>query len=168
MDQGRTWHLAAVATADQAAFKFHAPQDGEYWFTVSVVDRQGIREIADISPPPVPGLKVRVQTTGDVPENGKKAPAKTDDKTVRVGHIRVVGNDATRQDVIRKAVSIFPGQVLTYQELRAAERTLEQLNLFEVNPKTGVRPTVTVVDSDNDDLFKDILIQVKEKKASKH
>src|SRR5262249_26433861 len=43
-----------------------------------------------------------------------------------------------------------------------AERNLARRNIFEVNPEQGVRPTVTVIDNDNDSTIKDILVQVKE------
>ena len=42
------------------------------------------------------------------------------------------------------------------------EANLRRLNIFEVNPETGVRPQVTVEDLDSDNPNKDILVQVKE------
>jgi hypothetical protein len=60
-------------------------------------------------------------------------------------------------------VPVIPGQVLNSADLRAAERSLEKLNRFVVDPEKGIRPTVTVVDSDSDSPVKDILIQVQEK-----
>jgi hypothetical protein len=166
-DQGKTWLEAARATPHQSSFEYHAPADGDYWFTVVVVDREGRRDV-ETSQQTTPGLKVRVQSTSDAVKNDKRSAGASDEKSVRVGQIRIVGNDTIGQDVILRAAPIFPGQVLSYPELRSAERKLEQLNLFEVNPKTGIRPTITVVDPDSDSAFKDILIQVKEKRAPKH
>ncbi len=80
----------------------------------------------------------------------------------RVGQIFVVGNEITRQNVILRQVPLYPGQLLAYPELRAAERNLSRLNLFETNGETGVRPTVTVMDPDSDSEFKDILVSVQE------
>jgi beta-lactamase regulating signal transducer with metallopeptidase domain len=158
-DQGKTWTQHAEATPDQDAFTFVAPRDGLYWFIVCTVDAQGRRSPADLHQA-APGLQVLVDTTKDVPKQ-------TDDKQVRVGQIIIKGNVRTEQEVILKAVPLFPGQVLSYAELRAAERNLERLNLFEVNPKTGIRPKITVVDADGDSRYKDIVIEVKEKESGK-
>ncbi|HJT79182.1 MAG TPA: BamA/TamA family outer membrane protein, partial [Gemmataceae bacterium] len=80
----------------------------------------------------------------------------------RVGQIFVVGNDVTRQNVILRQVPLYPGQVLTYPELRIAEQNLARLNIFETNPESGVKPTVSVIDPDVDSPFKDILVSVQE------
>jgi outer membrane protein assembly complex protein YaeT len=80
----------------------------------------------------------------------------------RVGEIIIIGNDTTRQNVILRQVPLLPGQILTYPDLRVAERNLARLNIFEVNPETGVRPTVTVIDPDSDSEFKNILVTVQE------
>lgn len=80
----------------------------------------------------------------------------------RVGEIRLVGNLVTRQDVILNQLEIFPGQILSYPDLRRSEANLARLNIFEMNPESGVRPTVTVLDPDSDSPVKDILVTVQE------
>ncbi len=80
----------------------------------------------------------------------------------RVGQVFIVGNERTRQNVILRQVPLFPGQVLTYPDLRLAERNLARLNIFEVSQDGGVRPTVSVLDPDSDSEFKDIMVQVQE------
>jgi outer membrane protein insertion porin family len=80
----------------------------------------------------------------------------------RVGEIYIVGNDVTRQNVILRQIPLYPGQVLTYPDLRLAEKNLAKLGIFETNGQTGVRPTVSVIDPDSDTDFKDILVQVQE------
>jgi len=55
---------------------------------------------------------------------------------------------------------------LTYPELKQAEKMLAELGGV-VDPATGVHPTITVIDSENDDAHKDILITVQEKKAKR-
>lgn len=60
-DQGLTWRQEASATPDQEAFSFFAPQDGQYWFSVVVVDQQGNRQPADLKTAP-PGQKIVVDT----------------------------------------------------------------------------------------------------------
>lgn len=79
----------------------------------------------------------------------------------RVGDIIIVGNTTTRQNVILRQVPLFPGQILSYPALREAERNLARLGIFETNPATGVRPTVTALDR-GDPAFKDILVNVQE------
>lgn len=98
--------------------------------------------------PDQPGL-VRVQY-----EVMEKPPAK-------VGQIFIVGNDVTQDRVIRRVIGLYPGQTLRYPELRAAERDLARLNIFEMNPELGIRPTISVLE-DTDSEYKDLLVTVKE------
>jgi hypothetical protein len=60
-DQGRTWHEQAVASPDQEAFPFYAPNDGMYWFSVCVVNHQNKREPEDIYRAP-PSQKILIDT----------------------------------------------------------------------------------------------------------
>lgn len=80
----------------------------------------------------------------------------------RVKEVLIVGNEWTRDNVIRRQVPLYPGQLLTYPKLREAERNLARLNIFDMNPATGVRPTVSVLDPDGDSEFKDILVNLNE------
>ncbi len=91
-----------------------------------------------------------------------KEKAERLEKPVRVGEVIIVGNEKTRDDVIRREVPLYPGQVLSYPDLRTAERNLERLHIFEINPETGVRPTVTVIEPDSDAEVKNVLVQVQE------
>lgn len=78
-----------------------------------------------------------------------------------VGQVLIVGNTVTQDRVIRRMLTgIQPGQVLRYPELRIAERDLARLNIFEMAPEKGIRPTVQVLDSPGP--FKDILVKVEE------
>jgi outer membrane protein insertion porin family len=79
----------------------------------------------------------------------------------RVGNVIIVGNEVTKQNVILRQVPLYPGQILTYPDLRVAERNLARLNIFETN-EAGVRPTVTVLNPDSDSEYKDILVQIQE------
>src|SRR5262249_45045982 len=78
--------------------------------------------------------------------------------------IIIVGNDRTRQNVILRQVPLFPGQVLTYPDIKLAERNLARLGIFEASQDGAVRPTITVMDNPMmpDSPFKDILINVQE------
>jgi outer membrane protein assembly complex protein YaeT len=80
----------------------------------------------------------------------------------RVGQIYVIGNEVTKQNVILRQVPLYPGQPLTYPDMRLAEKNLARLNIFEMNPDAGIRPTVTVLDPDGDSEFKDIQVNVQE------
>jgi hypothetical protein len=61
-DAGGTWALAAKVEPRQTSFSYRAPRDGEYWFAIRTVDRQGhirpdrssgpeLRVIVDTLPP---------------------------------------------------------------------------------------------------------------------
>ena len=77
-----------------------------------------------------------------------------------VGQIHIVGNTVTQDRVIRRVLGLYPGQTLRYPELRIGERNLAKLNIFKVDPATGIRPTISVLESDNE--FKDVLVNVEE------
>ncbi|MCY2947300.1 MAG: outer membrane protein assembly factor BamA [Gemmataceae bacterium] len=86
----------------------------------------------------------------------------TERQPARVGQILIVGNERTKQNVILRQVPLYSGQVLTYPDLRVAERNLAKLNIFETSPDGNVRPTVTVLDPEGDSEFKDLLVQIQE------
>jgi outer membrane protein assembly complex protein YaeT len=98
---------------------------------------------------PAPG---QVAVSFDLQE---KPPAK-------VGDIIISGNEVTRDNVIRRQIGLYPGQTLTYPDLKVAEKNLARLNIFEVDPAKGIKPTVSVLDPDSDKEFKDILVTVQE------
>jgi outer membrane protein insertion porin family len=86
---------------------------------------------------------------------------------LRVGQIFIQGNDRTKDDVIRRQLifaGLLQGQVLQTPDLREAERNLARLGIFEVDPQTGVRPTVTVIEPPSGIAtdFRDILVRVQE------
>jgi hypothetical protein len=95
-------------------------------------------------------------------EQAKPAFKTPDRKPARVGQVLIVGNTRTPDTVILKAVPLFPGQVLSYADLRAAERKLARLNRFKVDAKSGAGPTVSVLDRGTDEEYRDILIRVEE------
>src|ERR1051326_665756 len=89
------------------------------------------------------------------------------DATSRVGNIFIIGNDRTREDVIRPQLQFYPGQILSFADIRASEKNLERLGIFENNPETGVRPTIEVFPQNGPDCpFHDILVHVQETKTS--
>src|SRR5262249_9084230 len=83
---------------------------------------------------------------------------------VTVSQIYIIGAELTHQNVILRQIPFGPGQVISYPDLRAAEASLEKLNIFENDPDgTGLRPTVEVLDPDGPVPVKDILITVQPK-----
>src|SRR5262249_47212500 len=60
-DQGKNWDLSASAKPEQDAFTFTAPRDGEYWFSIAVIDPQGKQDPVDIYQAPV-GQRIVVDT----------------------------------------------------------------------------------------------------------
>src|SRR5262249_34275638 len=148
-DEGRPYRQAATATPGEDSFPFEAPHDGAYRFVVQTVAEDRI-EPGDVTAAK-PVLRVRVEA--------KTTP-------VRIGQIHIVGNTRTEAAVILHQMQLFPGAELGHRDLQAAEKKLAQLGRFVVDPDKGVRPTVTVVNSDGDSPFKDILVQVQEKEAA--
>jgi hypothetical protein len=60
-DQGKTWQQVAVAHPDDSGFPFNAPTDGEYWFSVVVIDMQGRSDPENIYQVP-PSQKIVVDS----------------------------------------------------------------------------------------------------------
>ncbi len=79
-----------------------------------------------------------------------------------VGEVVIVGNTVTRQNVILRQLQVYPGQVLSYPDLRASERNLARLNIFKNSPELGIAPTVTVLDPEDPSEYKTVLVQVEE------
>jgi RNA polymerase sigma factor (sigma-70 family) len=93
-----------------------------------------------------------------------EAPKPAAEKPARVGQIIIIGNTKTPTEAILKQVPLYPGQVLSYPDLKAAEKNLERTGRFVVDPGKGVRPTVTVREVPDSE-FKDIIITVQEGKT---
>ncbi|OAI53537.1 hypothetical protein AYO44_15875 [Planctomycetaceae bacterium SCGC AG-212-F19] len=79
-----------------------------------------------------------------------------------VGQIIIIGNRTTRQNVILRQIPVYPGQILSYPDLRVAEANLARLNIFEMDQEKGLRPTVEVLDPDGPNPIKDLLVTVEE------
>ncbi|MFL5244159.1 MAG: outer membrane protein assembly factor BamA [Gemmataceae bacterium] len=82
----------------------------------------------------------------------------------RVGQIYIVGNEVTRQNRILRELLLYPGQVLSYPDVRLSEANLTRLGIFN-DPQTGTHPTVEVIDREGDQSFKDILVTVQEQRT---
>ena len=82
---------------------------------------------------------------------------------VRIGDVKIIGNPVTKDRVIRRQLNLYPGQILSYPDIIAAERNLSRLAIFEEDPMQGTKPTVEVENPEVDEPFKNILVTVKEK-----
>src|SRR5262249_49403708 len=60
-NQGKNWNLVAKATPDKDRFGYFAQGDGQYWFSVVIIDQQGRSEPRDLMAAPV-GQKILVDT----------------------------------------------------------------------------------------------------------
>jgi hypothetical protein len=95
--------------------------------------------------------------------SGEASEAGTEDFPVaRVGEIKVEGNGHTSQKAILDRVPLYPGKMLFYSDLKAAEANLAATGLFVVDAAKGIRPTVEVVET-GDINYKNIVIRVREK-----
>src|SRR5438034_3619756 len=79
-----------------------------------------------------------------------------------VGNVNVIGNDVTKQNVILRQVPLYPGQILSYPDIRVGERNLARLGIFEMDPEKGGPPMIRVRDPEIDSIYKDIDIYVHE------
>jgi hypothetical protein len=74
-DQGRNWNQKGYTTPDRKEFNFTADVDGEYWFSILIVDRNNRREPPHPNAAPVgqkllvdtlkPEVKLRAERQGD-------------------------------------------------------------------------------------------------------
>ncbi len=109
------------------------------------------------------GHEARAQA---VPTFDKNAPGVctvqyevTERPPAKVGQVFIVGNDRTRQNVILRQVPFFPGQVLSYPDLRVATHDLERLGIF----KPGSVDVTAEDDPNNPDSeYKNIFVKVEE------
>lgn len=85
-------------------------------------------------------------------------------RCLRVGQLIIVGNTRTKQSVILDQVGLYPGQILTAAEIRAAEKRLARLGIFKCSPDGAVRPSIDVVDDPNcpNSVYKDVIIHIEE------
>jgi hypothetical protein len=90
------------------------------------------------------------------PEGSSQPKQDESKQPARVGQIFIIGNTRTRQSVILRQVPLFPGQVLVTSDLTTIERDLSRL-------KTLKRAKITVVNPDDESVYKDIRIEVEEK-----
>ncbi len=81
-----------------------------------------------------------------------------EEQPARVGQILIIGNDRTQQNVILRQLPLYPGQILTYPDLKQAEANLARLGIF------GGMPSVTVLPDpfNPDSQFKTIRVDVEE------
>jgi outer membrane protein assembly complex protein YaeT len=80
----------------------------------------------------------------------------------KVAGITIVGNTTTRDNVILRQIPLYPGQILSYPDLRVAEKNLAKLGIFEMDPTKGGPPHVSVIDPESDNPLKQILVNVQE------
>jgi hypothetical protein len=78
------------------------------------------------------------------------------DRPTRVGYIYIIGNDTTSHSAFTDRLGLYAGQELTQANLRAAERRLMPLILL------GVQCSVTALDRDGDEEYKDVMVRAKE------
>src|SRR5262245_55397974 len=81
---------------------------------------------------------------------------------VRAGDIRAIGNERTRESVILRQIGIYPGQILSFPDIKIAEDRLANFGLFDVNPQLGIAPRIEVRDLDRPGEVKDIFVHVQE------
>ena len=77
----------------------------------------------------------------------------------RVGQVFVVGNERTRQNVVLRQVPLYPGQVLSYPDLRVAAHQLERLGIFKPG---SVSVTAEDDPTNPDSEYKNVFVNLEE------
>jgi hypothetical protein len=84
-----------------------------------------------------------------------ESPGKVEEPA-RVGQIFLVGNEVTPQGLILDRLQLYPGQVLTDKDLRAAQQRLGWLTPL------GIVSSASALDDPAEPVFKDIRVKVTE------
>lgn len=81
----------------------------------------------------------------------------------RVGVIKVVGNEITKDQVIRRRMDLEPGELANTEKMASSQQRLIDSRLFKVSPQEGVMPTVDW-DPSIDPLseYQDVIVNVQE------
>ncbi|HZZ78677.1 MAG TPA: POTRA domain-containing protein [Gemmataceae bacterium] len=163
---GKRFRIANCSIAGRMDKKMHAELErlikvrkGEFHSTAAVeADERRLRDCGGRL-----GKRLQVGSEAFVDPNRPAAVnlvyTVNDAPVDRVGEVIIVGNTVTRHDVIRKQVTLFPGEILDYTQLPVIEKRLAALKIFRFDPWTGARPRVTVVGKGK---FKDIVVEVEE------
>jgi hypothetical protein len=144
-DQGKNWDLSASAKPDQDAFTFTAPRDGEYWFSIAVIDPQGRQDPVDIYQAPV-GQRIIVDTVK--PEVRLTAERRGDEVAVRwevredypnLGTFRLEYRAADAPSVLWTPVQATPGpQGQAAFRVAGPGAVVVRLQLQDLAENTGV------------------------------
>lgn len=109
--------------------------------------REGFTDVevsSSVLPGDAPGLLVARYVVREGPQ-------------VTVGNIRVVGNDDTRESVIRREVALEPGEPLRLSQISATQKRLYELGVFR-----SADITVGELDGEDTTAVRDVMIEVVE------
>lgn len=111
--------------------------------------RVAVEEVQHLVPDDPGKVQVTYQVHGD-----RGAPT-------RVGNVRIVGNEITRDNVILRQLDLYPGQILQFPKLEEARVRLARLGIFDPqNP-----PEVLAIPNELDSDFQDVEVRVRETKT---
>ncbi|MFO0801019.1 MAG: outer membrane protein assembly factor BamA [Gemmataceae bacterium] len=111
--------------------------------------RVAVEEVQHLIPDKPGEVQVTYQVHGD-----RGAPT-------RVGNVRIVGNEITRDNVILRQLDVYPGQILQFPKLEDARMRLARLGIFDPqNP-----PEVLAIPNELDSDFQDVEVRVRETKT---
>lgn len=103
-------------------------------------------------------IRVSVLAVALIPFSPASAVGK-EERCSRVGTIFILGNTITLDSAILRHVPLKPGDKFTDADLRKVQRNLARLRIFKDDPP----PIVCVLDRDDEEVFKDICIEVCER-----
>jgi outer membrane protein assembly factor BamA len=83
---------------------------------------------------------------------------------VKVGEIKIVGNEITSTSFILGRLGFYPGADLRTDSLAVAEKNLVATEYFVVDTANSTGPSVRILTGEQEPgIFRDILVQVQEK-----
>lgn len=81
----------------------------------------------------------------------------------RTGLVTIVGNELTKDKVIRRHVEVKPDEWLDGAAIAESERRLRGLGLFELNPRRGNPPRITIQpENPANPGYRDVLVEINE------
>ena len=81
----------------------------------------------------------------------------------RTGLVTIVGNELTKDKVIRRHVEVKPDEWLDGAGISESERRLRGLGLFELNPRRGNPPRITIQpENPANPGYRDVLVEINE------
>lgn len=123
---------------------------------------QGISRLyAGIGHADVTAARDNLRAVRILPEEGTDVTVRVtinEGEQVRIGLIRIEGLEKTRENVVRRNLTFYPGQVATLDRFEKSERVLRNTGYFDNTERNPVQIAL----APGDELVRDVIVRVKE------